>query len=301
MKKAKKIFIGNYKGGVGKTTSAYFIGKNISELEENNKVLLLDLDPQSSLSEICLTSVGKDLDKLDDIKTLNYIFDLEIKNIEQQYNLQFKLDMNNFIQKTCYENLDFIPSSLFYSNNNFGLDELAISMKRDIRYFSILSQILDRVEDKYDYIIIDCPPNSNVLTQSAFMAADFYLIPTVVDSISANGIQHYIRTVNKTYKKYCIESEESILYKNIFGEMPQLIGVFFTLLKKTANNVTVQQGLRDNLDSLDIEEDIYIFENSTNHFVEYPRKLSVGKAELETRVNDYDSIFEEFLVRLSIL
>ena len=53
----KKVFIGNYKGGVGKTTSTLFLGKCLKDL--GKKVLLMDLDPQSSLSEICIKKEDK--------------------------------------------------------------------------------------------------------------------------------------------------------------------------------------------------------------------------------------------------
>ena len=83
----------------------------------------------------------------------------------------------------------------------------------------------------FDYILIDCPPSSNLITQSAFLMSDYYLIPTVLDSISTNGVIHYIKTVKETYKKYCGDSnDDSILFKHYFGKEPELIGIFYNLI-----------------------------------------------------------------------
>ena len=73
---AKKIFVGNYKGGVGKTTSIYQIAIHIAK--KNKKVLLIDLDPQCSLSEICIGQENS-LNCLKYNECLNYIYDIYLK------------------------------------------------------------------------------------------------------------------------------------------------------------------------------------------------------------------------------
>ena len=72
---AKKIFFGNYKGGVGKTTSVFQIGINLAQ-KHNKKVLLLDLDPQASLSRICTRLTNTRLENIVVEKTLNYLLEL---------------------------------------------------------------------------------------------------------------------------------------------------------------------------------------------------------------------------------
>ena len=79
---ARKIFVGNYKGGVGKTTFAYNMGCILRERKK--KVLMIDLDPQSSLSEICCsTSTNDTFSKLSDEETLNYVVDIYYEAIRQ--------------------------------------------------------------------------------------------------------------------------------------------------------------------------------------------------------------------------
>lgn len=114
-KDTKIIFVGNYKGGVGKTTSVLNFAEYFSKYKDKEyKVLVLDLDPQSSLSEI-LVSKGKgnvrDLDKWKEEETLNYVFDLWITKIEKYNNIELKFNTESLIKK--YHGFDFIPSNLF--------------------------------------------------------------------------------------------------------------------------------------------------------------------------------------------
>ena len=83
MEKVKIIFVGNYKGGVGKTTSVLNFAEHFSKV--NKKVLVIDIDPQSSLSEILVSNNGQQLINLDNKKTLIYVFDLNISKIIKRY------------------------------------------------------------------------------------------------------------------------------------------------------------------------------------------------------------------------
>lgn len=109
-------------------------------------------------------------------------------------------------------NFDFIASSLFY-RDGLGLDELAVRMEDTIEYLSILKGFLDMVlqEKSYDYVLIDCPPSNNLITRSAFLLSDYYIIPTILDRVSANDVAHYINTVNKTYQK-CKYNNEDVYF-----------------------------------------------------------------------------------------
>ena len=92
MENTKIIFVGNYKGGVGKTTSVLNFAEYFSKYTNqttSNKVLVLDIDPQSSLSEILVKNgTQKELNGLSAYETLNYIFDLNILKIEKYNSLK---------------------------------------------------------------------------------------------------------------------------------------------------------------------------------------------------------------------
>lgn len=184
---AKKIFIGNYKGGVGKTTSTYYIGTLLRK--KGVSVLLIDIDPQSSLSEICMSKMGGEaFVNLDDKETLNYIFDIKIQSKKVGHN-NVKLDMD--IENLVKDNdvVKFIPSSLLYKNG--GLDTLITKLDNELSTLLILKEFLDEynLDNLYDYIIFDCPPSNNLITQGAFLVSDYYLIPTIMDSVSTKGVK----------------------------------------------------------------------------------------------------------------
>lgn len=116
---AIKIFFGNYKGGVGKTTSTYNIAVEMAK-QNRKKVLLIDLDPQSSLSEVCMTKFGGQIDYLEN-KTLNYVYDIYMQ-AKKLGNIKVKVDSRPIIKSV--NKIDFIPNSLFYKNG--GLDKISM-------------------------------------------------------------------------------------------------------------------------------------------------------------------------------
>ena len=143
----KIIFIGNYKGGVGKTTTVINLANYFSE-EYGKKVLTIDLDPQSSLSEIQVNNYSqKPLIDIPDNETLNYIFDLSIMKIKHYPSLRLDFSSDNII-KDRNNNYSYILSSLFYRDGEKGLDTLAIEMKDDIQYLSILKNYIEVISLK---------------------------------------------------------------------------------------------------------------------------------------------------------
>jgi cellulose biosynthesis protein BcsQ len=237
---AKKIFFGNYKGGVGKTTSTFYIAKQFAELLKEQstpgKVLIIDLDPQCSMSEICVRSYDSNLSlsELPDNETLNYMLDMLLKN--KKYNTTLKFNFSNII-KPCNglnTNVEFIPTSLFYKENRYpleseiiGLDGLIEKLQMDMdKNLLLLHEIISLLEDKYEYIFFDCPPTNNILTKSAFLLSDYYIIPYISDNISIKGVQHYINTVDRIYNNYCKSHPDADFYKLIFNRPPELLGLF---------------------------------------------------------------------------
>lgn len=172
---------------------------------------------------------------------------------------------------------DFIPTSLFY-NENVGLDELSLKMKEDIQHLSILKNFIDSImaQKQYDFIIIDCPPTNNLITQSAFLLSDYYIIPTILDLVSSNGVAHYISTVNNTYKKYCTDNEDSILYKYIFDSPPKLLGIFYNLVRGQVNYDEAKQNLVDTIKHK-INKDIKIYGDYVNNLYRYFKKYRTWK------------------------
>lgn len=245
----KTILWGNYKGGVGKTTSVFQVATYFAEA--GKKVLLVDLDPQCSLSNICCNSNSCSLSDYEAENVFNYIVELYMRYINSKQDIDFSLLMGqlnspiqNILKGKCVElknsnyknNLFFIPSSISFENCR--LNELAQRMEKNIYNIFLLHLLVKDIEHlNFDYLFIDCPPTSNILIQSAFLESDFYIVPTIVDGISAKGVADYISEIEKTRMKYTMnEKFGGILINKVFGNKAQLIGVFETIYKERRGN-----------------------------------------------------------------
>jgi len=293
---AKKIFVGNYKGGVGKTTSIYQIGMHL--VNKGKKVLLIDLDPQCSLSEIC---IGK-LNTLDELKfneSLNYIYDIWLK-AKQYPHIEFNFKNDILIKRIPLElnmYLDYIPSNIFYSGG--GLDEIAMRMKDNLDDLTVLQQFLQKqgLNDIYDYILFDCPPSNNVITQGAFLLSDYFIIPTIVQAISIRGVAHYIKTVEKIYNKYCEEHENADIAKLLFGERSKFLGIFQILKKGSVNNNSVLNELNAMLDNSSVDTVLklkgkgpYLFNSIIKNYEDIARNTAEGII-----VDEYENLTNEII------
>ncbi|MDR0925481.1 MAG: AAA family ATPase [Hungatella sp.] len=292
----KIIFVGNYKGGVGKTTSVLNFAEHLAK--KDKKVLVLDLDPQSSLSEILVKNNGAVLKDLEDERTLNYVFDLNISTIKKYKSMKLKFNRKIIqVYKKDDFQYDFIASSLFYRDHT-GLDELAIKMEDTMEYLSILKNYLDSIldENRYDFVLIDCPPSNNLITRSAFLLSDYYVIPTVLDGISSNGVAHYINTINETYHMYCVHSNDFMLAKHYFGKKPKLIGVFCTFIRGQVNYNAATKELEDTLTKNCRAEEIHFFKEEINNYIDIARSTEIGEASKAR--NDYELLTDSILRRL---
>jgi chromosome partitioning protein len=165
---AKVIAISNHKGGVGKTTSVVNIGAGLSYMGE--KVLLIDLDPQSNLS----VSFG--------IEDAEY-------NIYGAIRGDYQLKIINIIP-----NLDLIPSTLDLSGA-----EIELSGEAGREY--ILEELIEPIISKYDYVFIDCPPSLGLLTINALSAADEVYIPIQAQFLAIKGLAKISEVIDKIKKR----------------------------------------------------------------------------------------------------
>ncbi|MFW6680334.1 ParA family protein [Lacrimispora sp. AGF001] len=235
-----KVFFGNYKGGVGKTTSTYNIAVELAK-NFNKKILLIDLDPQSSLSEVCMTAFGMQLDELDRSETLNFIY-MVYMQAKKIGNINFTVNSADII-KTA-NSIDFIPNSLFSKLG--GLDKISMEIGKSIENLLVLRDFIEEnsLNEKYDFIFFDCPPSNNVITQSAFLYSDYYIIPTIMDPLSSKGVKHYISVIKNIYKSYCEDSEFADVLSLLFGKQPQLIGIFETMRKGNTNTTAHRNSMK---------------------------------------------------------
>ncbi|MCR4712969.1 MAG: ParA family protein [Treponemataceae bacterium] len=163
------VFV-NQKGGVGKTTSAINIGAYLAEA--GKKVLLVDFDSQGNMS----SGVGLSKEK-------PTVYEL----------MAGQASADQVIRHTAVDNLDAIPASIDLSG---AAIELVGQKERDF----FLKRSLDPVKDKYDYILIDCPPSLGILTLNGLAAADAVLIPMQCEYFALEGISLLLQTVKKVQK-----------------------------------------------------------------------------------------------------
>ena len=165
----KVISVVNQKGGVGKTTTTVNVGIGLAR--EGKKVLLIDADPQGSLT----ASLG--YVEPDDIGTtlatimMNIINDEEIG--EEEGILHHK------------EQIDLLPA-------NIELSALEVTMSNVMSRELIMKEYIDTMRSRYDYILIDCMPSLGMMTINALVASDMVLIPVQAAYLPVKGLQQLI-------------------------------------------------------------------------------------------------------------
>lgn len=174
----KVVAIANQKGGVGKTTTSVNLSTILAK--RGKKVLMIDADPQGNGTS------GLGLDK-----DVNFsVYDVLVNDVE----------IDNTVQQTKIKNLDVCPSNI----NLAGAEvELVSMMSREQR----LKEKIDNQKDKYDYIIIDCPPSLGLITLNAFTAANSVLIPVQCEYYALEGLGQLLNTINLV-KKHLNENLE---------------------------------------------------------------------------------------------
>ena len=172
---AKIYAIANQKGGVGKTTTCLCLGSALAET--NQKVLLIDLDPQAGL----ITSLGLEPDSFDST-IYNALLNPE------------SIPLQNIITETNIPNLYFTPSNLDLA----GAEGELIG---EIGWDRSLRDVLSAVTKNYHFILIDCPPSLGVLTTNALMAADKVIVPVQTEYLALQGLKHLNEIITKVRKK----------------------------------------------------------------------------------------------------
>ncbi len=205
---AKIISVINYKGGVGKTTITLQLGIALATLA-NKKVLLVDLDPQCSLSLSTLDEHywADRIDRFGSIRdVIQTYYDKEGPRINPDWIINNALDRAWDSIPGNTENLDLLPSHLDLPDYEMKLvkrkprhilDTEEYYLTRDL----ILKDAFQELKKKYDYILLDCPPNIYMVSRNAILSSDYYLIPTIPDFISCYGIPFILQHIENIQKE----------------------------------------------------------------------------------------------------
>ncbi|WBU38848.1 ParA family protein [Homoserinibacter sp. YIM 151385] len=166
---ARIITLCNQKGGVGKTTTTINLGASLAGY--GRRVLAIDFDPQGALS------AGLGVPSHD----VTTIYDLMLGTSK---------DVEGAIHQTSTPGLDVIPA-------NIDLSAAEVQLVNEVAREQILAQVLRKVSDRYDVILIDCQPSLGLLTVNALTAAHGVLIPLECEFFALRGVALLVETIDK--------------------------------------------------------------------------------------------------------
>lgn len=185
--KLQVIAVVNFKGGSGKTTTAAHLGQHLALT--GHRTLVIDLDPQASLSAL-------------------HGFQPEIDRNPSLYDAirydEDKRPIHDVILATNFPSLDIIPANLELQEYEYATPLAMQGSKEGKRFFVRLGNALEEVDDRYDAVIIDCPPQLGYLTLTALAAATSVLItvhPQMLDLMSMSQFLLMLGNITRTIKQ----------------------------------------------------------------------------------------------------
>ncbi|KXU92458.1 hypothetical protein CR51_30950 [Caballeronia megalochromosomata] len=181
----------NLKGGVGKTTTAVAVAE-ILALEARQRVLLIDLDPQTNAT-VNLISEDEWGKRDRDGCTIAQLFDDKINDhLEPKFDIERAIARKVSTVNGGIEGLDLLPSSIRLIELQGHIPGIAMKGIFTTNPLDILKKALEPVIDRYDYVIIDCPPSLGEVTRNGLRISTGYVIPTIPDIVSTWGIYQIV-------------------------------------------------------------------------------------------------------------
>ena len=237
---SKVIAVTNQKGGVGKTTTSVNLSAALSYM--GKKVLLVDIDPQANATQ----GIGVDRSSLS----------LTVYDAITQ-----STPLKDIIISTDVKNLDIVPANIDLAGVEIELSQVKSGREQRIR------NALETVKERYDFVIIDCPPALGLLNTNALTASDAVLIPVQCEYYALEGLTQLLNTI--------------LLTQKVFNEKLTIEGVLLTMLDS-----------RTNL-GIEVSQEVRKYFREKVYDVVIPRNIKLSEAPSEgLNIFDYDNTSE---------
>ena len=228
---AKRVSIINFKGGVGKTTLAFELAAGLARYYDGARVLVVDVDHQSSLSIVCM---GADAwqEAVDDGET--------VANVFSSFAGTIPLPGDEIIHDTrlnpgFYPNIRIVPASLTLDNIEIELTAAhqgGIDSEWNKR--TLLCKWLEATgaDKEFDYILFDCPPATKIVSQNAIAASHGYIIPVVPEAVMERGAPHLFGMVKSSIDERLKKLSKIGEKRRTFVPDTKLVGVVITRIQE---------------------------------------------------------------------
>ena len=237
---SKVIAVTNQKGGVGKTTTSVNLSAALAYM--GKKVLLVDIDPQANATQ----GIGVDRSSLS----------LTVYDAITQ-----SKPLKDIIISTDVKNLDIVPANIDLAGVEIELSQVKSGREQRIR------NALETVKERYDFVIIDCPPALGLLNTNALTASDAVLIPVQCEYYALEGLTQLLNTI--------------LLTQKVFNEKLTIEGVLLTMLDS-----------RTNL-GIEVSQEVRKYFREKVYDVVIPRNIKLSEAPSEgLNIFDYDNTSE---------
>lgn len=243
----KVVSVINYKGGVGKTTITANLASEM--VRRGKKVLVIDLDPQTNLT-FSYMKVEEWSEVYEKEKTIKYWFDSIIDGTKPVPSFKHLIVKKNGVDLIC-SHLGLIDVDIELAA---GLSAGTERQHRNnfVKTYSYIKNELSTLQEHYDIVLFDCPPNFSIVTKNALISSDYYIVPAKMDYLSTLGInqlKNHVASLVRQYNGYLVDESQKV--------EPIFLGVIASMIAIrnnepiSAQNVYIQQLKRNKIDIFD--------------------------------------------------